>query len=196
MEKQKKINTFVICALMVVVAVMSIGYAALAQRLDIAGTATVKSAASSWNVYFSGVTASTDGLAGTASWTTAPAISTDSSNTGSNNKISFACELTAPGDSCAVTAEIKNGGTTEAKYTGYTFKVDGTTQAGTSTTLSSGAVVTVTPAATWTENTTVLSQNDTGTFVIKMELPSSVTALPDADTEHNVELSINFVQNQ
>lgn len=194
MEKQRRINTLVICGLILIVASMSIGFAALAQRLDINGTATVKSAASSWNVYFSEV--STGGLAGTAAWTQSPAISTDSSNTGSNNKISFGCELAAPGDSCTVTATIKNGGTTEAKYTGYTFKVDSATETGTSVTLASGAVVTVTPADTWVANTTVLPQNDTGTFVIKMELPSSLTELPDTETSHQVELSINFVQNQ
>lgn len=194
MEKQKRINTIAICGLIVVVVAMTVGFAALSQRLDVSGTATVKSAASSWNVYFSNV--STDEKTGSASWTTAPAISTDSSNTGSSNKITFACELAAPGDSCTVTATIKNGGTTSAKYTGYTFKVDSTTQTGTSATLSSGAVVTITPQSTWTANTTVLAQNDSGTFVIKMELPSSVTSLPANATEHSVELSINFEQNQ
>lgn len=195
MKSQRNINTFVICGLLVVVGAMTVGFAALSQRLDISGTAAVKSAASSWNVHFSDVNTS-DGLTGTGTWKTAPAISTDSSNTGSNNKISFACELAAPGDSCTVTATIKNGGTTKAKYTGYTFQVDSATKTEKTVTLASGAVVTVTPAASWTENTTVLSQNDTGTFEIKVELPSTLTSLPAAETTHNVELSINFEQNQ
>lgn len=191
--KQRGVNTIVVCGLMVIVAIMTVGFAALSQRLDIAGTATVKSAASSWNVYFSSVN-TTGGLTGTGAWTTAPAVSTDSTNTGSNNKITFACDIAAPGDSCTVTAEIKNGGTTVAKYTGYTFSVDGTTQSGTSVTLDDGAVVTITPATDWTADTTTLKQNDTGTFIIKMELPSTATSLPANETEHKVAVSINFEQ--
>lgn len=195
MEKQRRINTFVICGLIIVVGVMSVGFAALSQRLDINGTATVKSATSSWNVYFSDVNTS-GGLTGTGSWKTAPAISTDTANTGSNNKISFACELAAPGDSCTVTATIKNGGTTVAKYTGYTFSVDDNTETGTSVTLTDGAVVSITPEENWTANTTTLDKDATGTFVVKMELPSTVTTLPTSETSHKVDLSINFVQNQ
>lgn len=195
MKSQRNINTFVICGLLIVVGAMTVGFAALSQRLDIIGTAAVKSAASSWNVYFSDVNTS-GGLNGSGAWTTAPTISTDDTNTGSSNKISFACELAAPGDSCTVTATIKNGGTTKAKYTGYTFKVDSATKTETSVTLASGAVVTVTPEADWTANTTVLPQNDTGTFVVKVELPSTLTSLPANETTHNVELSINFEQGQ
>lgn len=194
MEKQRRINTFVICGLIVVVGIMTVGYATLSQRLDINGTATVKSASSSWNVHFSNVEAGTP--VGTASWTAAPAISTNSSNTGSDNKISFACDLVAPGDSCTVTATIKNGGTTKAKYTGYTLNIDDQTQTGTTVTLSTGAKVTITPDTNWTANTTVLNLNDTGTFVVKMELPTTVTELPTSETNHKVDLSINFEQNQ
>ena len=97
MEKQKRINTFVICGLLLVVGAMTIGFANLSQRLDVSGTATIKGAASSWNVYFSNVT--TDGIEGHASYTTTPSITTDTGNTGTNNKITFACDLSAPGDS-------------------------------------------------------------------------------------------------
>lgn len=192
MEKQRRINTLVICGLLIVVGAMTIGFAALSQRLDIEGTATVKSAASSWNVYFSKVD---NDKVGTGSFSTAPTISTDSNNFGSDNKITFACDLAAPGDSCTVTATVKNGGTTVAKYKGYTLSVGGETVEGTSKTLSSGAVVTVTPADGWTADTKVLNQNDEGTFVVKMELPSSVTKLPEAAEETKVSLSINFEQN-
>ena len=195
MEKQRRINTIVVCGLMIVIGAMTIGFAALSQRLDINGTATVKNASTSWNVYFSSVN-TTGGLTGTGNWATAPSVSTDSTNTGSNNKIAFACDLAAPGDSCTVTAAITNGGTTSAKYTGYTFSVDGKAQSGTSVTLDSGAVITITPAASWEANTTVLKQNDTGNFIIKMELPTTVTSLPDEETSHKFEMSINFEQNQ
>lgn len=192
MEKQRKINTFVICGLIVIVVAMSIGYAALSQRLDIAGTATIKNSASSWNIYFSNVE---NAVGGTGSWATAPNISTDTGNTGSSNKISFSCELSAPGDFCTVTATIKNGGTTTAKYSGYTFSVDSSEIKETTKTLASGAKVTITPESTWTVGTSTLAKNDTGTFVIKMELPSDLTTLPTDDTQHSVTLNINFVQN-
>lgn len=94
MINQRRINTFVVCGLMVVVGAMTIGFAALSQRLDINGTATVKSAESSWNVYFSDVN-TTGGTVGTGEWTTAPSVSTDATNSGSKNKITFACSLAA-----------------------------------------------------------------------------------------------------
>ena len=193
MINQRRINTFVVCGLMVVVGAMSIGFAALSQRLDINGTATVKSAESSWNVYFSDVN-TTGGTVGTGEWTTAPSVSTDSTNSGSKNKITFACSLAAPGDSCTVTATIKNGGTTKATYNGYTLTVDDKSETGTTVTTTDGAVVTITPAASWTENTTQLEKDATGPFVIKMELPNSLTSLPSTETEHKVSLSINFLQ--
>ena len=193
MINQRKINTFVVCGLMVVVGAMSIGFAALSQRLDINGTATVKSAESSWNVYFSDVN-TTGGIVGTGEWTTAPSVSTDANNSGSKNKITFACSLAAPGDSCTVTATIKNGGTTKATYKGYTLTVDDKSETGTTVTTTDGAVVTITPAANWTENTTQLAKDAIGTFVIKMELPETVTSLPSTETEHKVSLSINFLQ--
>lgn len=192
MEKQKKINTLVICGLLIVIGGMTVGFAALSQRLDINGTATVKNATSSWNVLFSEVK---NDKTGTASWATTPAISTVSEgNTGSSNTITFACDLVAPGDSCTATATIKNGGSLKAKYDGYTFKVNNENVTGTSKTLPSGAVVTVTPAPDWTANTTALAANDTGSFVIEMKLPTSVTSLPEENEATKVSLSINFSQ--
>lgn len=195
MERQKRINTLVICGLIVVISAMTIGFAALNQRLDISGTATVKNSATSWNVHFSNVSTAADTLNGNAAWTTAPTISTDSTNTGSSNKITFACDLVSPGDYCSVNATIKNGGTTEAKYTGYTLKVDDSPKTETKVTLATGAVVEITPAATWEPNTTVLAKNQTGDFVIKMSLPSTLESLPENEQNHKIELSINFTQN-
>ncbi len=193
MLNQRRINTFVVCGLMVVVGAMTIGFAALSQQLDIKGTATVKSAESSWNVYFSDVN-TTGGTVGTGEWTTAPSVSTDTTNSGSKNKITFGCSLAAPGDSCTVTATIKNGGTTKATYKGYTLTVDEESETGTSVTTADGAILTITPEANWTQNTTQLEKDATGTFVIKMELPETLTSLPSTETTHNVSLSINFLQ--
>lgn len=193
MEKQRRINTFVICGLMIVLGAMTVGFAALSQRLDINGTALVKSVSSSWNVHFSNVDTS-NGLAGSGTWSTAPSISSDASNNGSSNKISFGCELVAPGDSCEVTATIKNGGSITAKYAGYSLTIDGESKTGTSVTLDDHVVVTVTPAVDWVANTTELSQNGTGNFVIKMELPSTTEELPSEQSNHTISLSINFEQ--
>lgn len=193
MINQRRINTFVVCGLLVVVGAMTIGFAALSQRLDINGTATVKSASSSWNVYFSNVN-TTGGLVGTGAWSTAPSVSTDTTNTGSNNKITFACALAAPGDSCTVTVTIKNGGTTKALYNGFTLKVDSKNESGNTVTLSDGTIITITPQSDWVIGTTNVEKDQTGEFVIKMELPSTVTSLPSTDTEHTIEMSLNFTQ--
>ena len=191
MEKQKKFNYVIICGLLVTVIMMSIGYAALAQSLNVSGTATIKSASNSWNVYFSNVTSDKQN---TASWTTTPSISTDDTNKGTDNKITFACELVAPGDSCTTTATVKNGGTIEALYKGLTLKVDDVAVSGNSKTTDDGVVITLTPAADWEANKTTLAKDDTGIFVIKMELPASLSSLPTADVAHKVSLTLDFEQ--
>lgn len=191
MEKTKKFNYVVICGLLVAVIMMSIGYATLAQTLNMEGTASIKSASSSWNVHFSNVTPNQDN---TASWSTSPTVTTDETNTGTKNKIEFACELIAPGDWCSTTATVKNGGTIEALYKGYTFKVDDAEVNGTTITTDAGVIITLTPATNWTADSTILKQNDTGEFEIKMELPSSISSLPTADVSHKVSLVLDFDQ--
>lgn len=61
MEKQRRINTLVICGLLIVVGAMTIGFAALNQRLDIEGTATVKNGGTTVAKY-KGYTLSVGGL--------------------------------------------------------------------------------------------------------------------------------------
>lgn len=191
MEKTKKFNYVIICGLLVTLIMMSIGYAALSQSLTISGTALIKNSSSSWNIHFSDVNSD---KANTASWTTTPTISTTGTNNGSNNTITFACELVAPGDSCETTATIKNGGTVKGIYNGYVFEVNDSVVSGTTTTTADGVVVTLTPATDWEENTTVLNNNDTGTFKIKMELPSTLSSLPTTDSTHKISLTVNFSQ--
>lgn len=192
MGRQKQINTMAVCGLIIAVTAMTIGFAALSQRLDISGTATVNSAAQSWNINFSKVD-TTNGLLGNATWATQPSVTTDTDNNGSNNKITFACTLTAPGDSCALTATVKNSGTTTAKYTGYTITVDGqNVSAGSS--LSDGTAISVTEPETWAADTTELAKDGTGDFILKAELPSTVTTLPSSTTAHSITVSINFTQ--
>lgn len=206
MEKQKRINTLVICGLIAVVTVMSIGFAAMSQQLQITGTASVKSTSTSWNVYFSEVSSD---KANTGSWATSPSISTNSTLGNTSNTITFACELLVPGDSCTVTGTVANGGTIDALYTGYNLNVKTGTTANLDSstektvTLDDGVVVTLTPPS-WTANTTVLiPSTDTagtnevkdGSWTIKMELPETVTTLPSEATTHTVTLDINFKQN-
>lgn len=192
MEKQKKFNYVIICGLLVTLIMMSIGYATLAQTLNMSGTATIKSASNSWNVHFSNVTPD---QGNTASWKTAPSISTDQDLGGSDNKITFACELIAPGDWCSAKATIKNGGDIVALFKGYTFEVDDTEVTDLTTTTSDGVVITLTPATDWIEDKTTLNKDDVGEFTIKMELPSDITSLPTQDASHKVSLTLDFDQN-
>ena len=191
MEKQKKFNYVIICGLIVTIIMMSIGYAALSQNLVMEGTAVIKNSSSSWNIYFSDIQS---GKENAASWTVVPSISTTGTNNGTNNTITFACELVAPGDSCETTATIKNGGTLDGVYGGYTFTIDDEVVVGETKTLSDGVVVTLTPANDWTEDSTVLTKNDSGIFKLRMELPETLEKLPNSETSHDISLTVQFTQ--
>ena len=108
MKKEKKNNLLLILGLLLVIGVISIGYATLSAQLKVNGTASLGGAL--WKVYFSDeasdiniVTANTNVTASTE-----PYVNT------AQDKITWAVEIPNPGDKYEFTFKILNEGTIDA----------------------------------------------------------------------------------
>ena len=135
---ESKHKNALIGALLAVVFVMAVGYAAFAQTLTINGTASIDS---TWNVHFdgsktegSGVIEVEAGLEGA----TAPDGGTIS-YTDSDHKASLNASLNQPGDRVTYTLTILNTGTIDAKLHAPVLTVEGAT-AGSGLTQSKGNI--------------------------------------------------------
>lgn len=104
---QKKQRTLAIFVLAIALVATTIAYAVLSTTLSISGNVTKKGG--SWDVHLANVSQAT--TTGTGKMTTTPQIS--------GTTLSFAAELSKPGDSVEFTFDIVNGGTINAiMYTG------------------------------------------------------------------------------
>ena len=106
MENTKGRN-LVIGVLLAAVVIMAVGYAALAQTLQINGTATISS---NWDVAITDITEGTP--------TGGAANRTPASHTGTT--ATFDVTLNQPGDTMTYVVTVHNGGTLNAKLTGLT----------------------------------------------------------------------------
>ena len=110
MQKDRGFRALAIAAICVAVVALSIGYSALSQALNINGTTTVKG--STWDIHFENLTkptAANNGLIGSA---------TEDSSTLNNTTLTFAANLTLPGDSITYNWDVTNAGTINAKLSG------------------------------------------------------------------------------
>ena len=106
MENTKGRN-LVIGVLLAAVAIMAVGYAALAQTLQINGTATISS---NWDVAITDITEGTP--------TGSAANRTPANHTGTT--ATFDVTLNQPGDTMTYVVTVHNGGTLNARLTGLT----------------------------------------------------------------------------
>jgi len=106
MENTKGRN-LVIGVLLAAVAIMAVGYAALAQTLQINGTATISS---NWDVAITDITEGTP--------TGSAANRTEATHTGTT--ATFDVTLNQPGDTMTYVVTVHNGGTLNARLTGLT----------------------------------------------------------------------------
>ncbi len=106
MENAKGRN-LVIGVLLAAVAIMAVGYAALAQTLTINGTATISS---NWDVAITDITEGTP--------TGSAANRTEATHTGTT--ATFDVTLNQPGDTMTYVVTVHNGGTLNARLTGLT----------------------------------------------------------------------------
>ncbi len=105
MQKDRKIRAMAITIIGIAVIGLSIGYATLSQVLNISGTANIKG--QNWDVVFEDLKEPTanDGLVGSAKGVSASLTTTT---------LSFAAELSLPGDAITYRFKVANNGTIDA----------------------------------------------------------------------------------
>ena len=160
-----KAKNIIIGALLAAVAIMAVGYAALAQTLKINGTASITS---TWNVAITGITEGTP----TGSATNAEDVSYDGTSA------TFNVNLVKPGDKMVYEITVKNSGTLNAKLTGLTvnpaepastgiyYKVTGVEQ--NVTTLDANAENTITVEVGWNASDTTMPVETTQALTVNL----------------------------
>ena len=156
----------VIMVLVAVVLIMSIGYAAFAQKLTINGTSTITS---SWDIYIEDIAVNNKTL--------------DAENVSASvdDKLSatFQANLVSPGSSVTYDVTVKNGGNLNAKLDSLTF-----TDSNNESILYSYASI--------NENY-VINAGDTQTFTITVQFNNSYTQMPENKTS-SVKMILTYVQ--
>ena len=104
-KKKDKNNTLLVVGILLIVGIISIGYATLRTQLKINGTANIGGA--TWSVYFSNVTATSQS---NVTPTTIPSVSGTSTTT-----LNYGVNLAKPGDIYQFRATVKNDGSIDAK---------------------------------------------------------------------------------
>ena len=183
---ESKHKNALIGALLAVVFVMAVGYAAFAQQLTINGSAEITS---TWDVTFdetkTGGAGVIDATAGIASGKT-PTGTVGYDN--GNHNANISATLYQPGDTVLFTLTIKNNGTIPATIGAPTVAMDGDEADEPLIARKGNIQFTVTAADTKT-----LNQNDTVTMTVKAEFISSATSVGDT-TSANVTINMNASQ--
>ena len=180
---ESKHKNALIGALLAVVFVMAVGYAALTQQLNITGTATINDISSNWNVHFDNTQ---DEDTGAVDVTRGKGGSDDPSGTivygGTNNETAtLNATLIQPGDSVTFTLTIKNYGTISADLVTPTVAADSSSQskgscAGTTCTFGN---ITYTVGNL---STTSIGANETATITVTATFNESATTVGSVTT--------------
>lgn len=182
METKQK--NLLIGALLAVVLVMVVGYAAFAQQLKITGTANITS---TWDVHFNQTQKSGVGSAGFTGGTTP----TGTINYTDGHNASLTANLYQPGDTVTFTLTIENGGSIKAALGNPTVTMSGDEDGSGNLTATKGNIkFTVTAPSP-----TTISQSDSATMTVTAEFLSSATSVGSAASA-TVDIQLNATQAQ
>lgn len=183
MRNETKRNGIIIGALLVTIALMTIGYAALATQLTINGTASTGDA--SWDISFLSITKNT-------TLSTTDAVEVDEP-TASGTAATFNVKLPAPGSKMVYDLVVQNTGTIDATFTEIsgvdelnkilptqiTYKVDRLDSENGSPVVGTGDLL----------NTTGKNY-----FRVTIEWPASSTVVPTDTTSKTGTIYLNYEQ--
>lgn len=190
----KNFKTIMIIAVVALIALVGVGYAAFSTNLTINGKGTVK--ASSWKIKFSNL--SNVNLTGKATEITKPTISNNDTHIGD-----YAVTFTAPGDSIDYTFDVVNAGTFDAEISSITVdKPNCTGNGANATTDASNVCKNLSYKLTYADGTEVvqgdtLDAGETKNLKLALTYSSSITAeqLPTDDVAiSNLEVTIVYSQ--
>ena len=176
---ESKHKNALIGALLAVVFVMAVGYAALSQTLTITGTATVTDQSQNWNVHFdeektsgSGVVDTSTGTGGTVNPSGTIQLS-DNNHTATLN-----ATLIQPGDSVTFTLTIVNEGSITADLNDLVITpTEGGGSLSENTVTAGNITFTVTDPSE-----TTLAQGETATVSVTATFNSGATSVGDVTT--------------
>lgn len=197
MEKERKIKTLSLVALIVAVLGLTVAFAALSQTLTINGSATVDTA--TWDIHFANL--SSGATTGGASVTTEPTIKADSSGKASTVIGDYDVVLTKPGDSVTYTFDVTNAGTVDAILSSLTKAVKPTCTSNASVENDATIVCDgLTYSLTYTDTSTEVKENDTlnkgetKNMTLKLEFESDTLPTDDVSIS-NLGIIFNYAQN-
>ncbi len=196
MERERKIKTLSLVALIVAVLGLTVAFAALSQTLTINGTANVDSA--TWDIHFENLSAGI--TSGDASVTT-EAIIKDSADGKQSTVIGdYDVVLTKPGDGITYTFDVTNAGTIDASLETLTKNIKPVCTSNSNvdadaTTVCNGLTYTL----TYTDTGAVVSQGDnldkgiTKNLTLKLQYDSNEVPSDDV-TISGLGITLKYVQ--
>lgn len=191
MEKERKVKTLSIAALIVAVLGLTVAFAALSTQLTINGTAEVKAA--TWDIHFANLSEAT--LTGTATVATAPTLTA--------TKIGdYKITIVKPGDGVKYTFDVENKGTIDAKLGTFTKPEPVCTSAGTAEGSAAEAAKVcegLTYTLTYTDTGSAVAAEDTLAKGETKNLTLTLSYDSDSVPSNDVEISgldITMVYNQ
>ena len=175
---ESKHKNVLIGALLAVVFVMAVGYAAFAQQLTINGSAEITSR---WDVQMTDIKATgTNGTGTDVPY--ASGTAEDGTKLVNGSTAQFKANLLSPSDSVTYTVTVKNAGTIDAKVDSIDFNEGAHTNAMTYT--YSGI----------NENDTLTAEEEK-TFTVTITYKSEITSQPNPeDLTNTLTMHINYVQ--
>ena len=175
---EAKHKNVLIGALLAVVFVMAVGYAAFAQTLTINGSAEITS---TWDVQMTSI--ETTGHTGTGSDVPyASGTAEDGTRLVNGSTATFKANLLSPSDSVTYTVTIHNGGTINAEVDSISFLQGPNTGA-------------MTYTYTGINEGDVLNAGEDKTFTVTVTYNSTVTTQPDPeDLSNSLTMTIDYVQ--
>ena len=176
---ESKHKNALIGALLAVVFVMAVGYAALSQTLTITGTATVTDQSQNWNVHFDEEKTSGPGVVDTSTGTGGTVNPTGTIEYGDNNHTAtLNATLIQPGDSVKFTLTIVNEGSITADLNDLVITpTEGGGSLSENTVTAGNITFTVTDPSE-----TTLAQGETATVSVTATFNSGATSVGDVTT--------------
>ena len=182
---ESKHKNALIGALLAVVFVMAVGYAAFAQQLNINGTATITS---TWDIAFDQTKTSGAGVVDAVAGLSGAQAPTGSISYSDGHNATLSAQLNQPGDTVTFTLTIENNGNISADLQTPVVQMDGDESDEPLIAKKGNIQFTVT-----SPTPTTIDESDTATMTVKAEFISSAETVGTTNSA-SVNITVDAVQ--